>query len=87
MKMYCTVYNDGSSYVAYENLPRKKLPNYESNNIKSSSIDESEKRIDEIADFINSYPRELFNFNNSQNLFLDELHKLNFFKEKIQNST
>ena len=53
MKMYCTVYNDGSSYVAYENLPRKKLPNYESNNIKSSSIDESEKRIDEITDFIN----------------------------------
>ena len=23
MKMYCTVYNDGSSYVAYENLPQK----------------------------------------------------------------
>ena len=52
-KMYCTVYNDGSSYIAYENLPRKKLPNYESNNIKSSSIDESEKPINEIADFIN----------------------------------
>lgn len=47
----------------------------------------SQKRIDEIADFINSYPRELFNFNNSQSLFLDELHKLNFFREKIQNST
>ena len=52
-KMYWTVYNDGSSYIAYENLPRKKLPNYESNNIKSSSIDESEKPINEIADFIN----------------------------------
>lgn len=46
----------------------------------------SQKRIDEIANFINCYPRELFNFNNSQNLFLDELHKLDFFKEKITNS-
>lgn len=45
----------------------------------------TQKRIDEIADFINNYPRELFNFNNSQNLFLDELHKLDFFKEKITN--
>ena len=47
----------------------------------------SQKRIDEIASFINTYPRELFNFNNSENLFLCELHKLDFFDEKIQNIT
>ena len=39
----------------------------------------SQKRIDEIASFINTYPRELFKFNNSENLFLCELHKLNIF--------
>ncbi len=44
----------------------------------------SQKRIDEIAEFINTYPRELFDFNNSENLFLCELHKLNFFSKKIQ---
>ena len=49
-------------------------------------LNKAQKRIDEIANFINCYPRELFNFNNSQNLFLDELHKLDFFKEKITNS-
>lgn len=47
----------------------------------------SRKRIDEIAEFINTYPRELFNFDNSETLFLAELHKLNFFSEKIQNIT
>lgn len=46
-----------------------------------------QKRIDEIAEFINTYPRELFNFDNSEALFLAELHKLNFFSEKIQNIT
>lgn len=44
----------------------------------------SQKRIDEIAHFINTYPRELFDFNNSENLFLCELHKLSFFDEKIK---
>ena len=47
----------------------------------------SQKRIDEIASFINTYPRELFDFNNSENLFLCELHKLNIFDKKIQNIT
>lgn len=47
----------------------------------------SQKRIDEIADFINTYPREIFNFNNSENLFLCELHKLDVFHEKIINIT
>ncbi len=47
----------------------------------------SQKRIDEIATFINQYPRELFKFDNSENLFLCELHKLNFFSKKIQNIT
>ena len=47
----------------------------------------SQKRIDEIASFINTYPRELFDFNNSENLFLCELHKLNYFDKKIQNIT
>ncbi len=47
----------------------------------------SQKRIDEIANFINTYPRELFNYNNSENLFLCELHKLDFFSKKIQNIT
>ena len=47
----------------------------------------SQKRIDEIADFINTYPRELFNFDNSEHLFLCELHKLDFFSKKIQNIT
>ncbi|MBO5091516.1 MAG: IS30 family transposase [Clostridia bacterium] len=47
----------------------------------------SQKRIAEIAEYINTYPRELFNFDNSQSLFLAELHKLNFFNQKIQNIT
>ncbi|MBO5356462.1 MAG: IS30 family transposase [Clostridia bacterium] len=47
----------------------------------------SQKRIDDIANFINTYPRELLNFNNSENLFLCELHKLDFFTEKIQKIT
>lgn len=47
----------------------------------------SQKRIDEIQNFINTYPRQLFDFNNSENLFLCELHKLNFFEQKIQNIT
>jgi len=47
----------------------------------------SKKRIDVIDDFINTYPREIFNFNNSENLFLCELHKLNIFDKKIINST
>lgn len=44
----------------------------------------SQKQIDNIAEFINTYPRELFNFDNSLNLFLLELNKINFFSEKIQ---
>lgn len=46
-----------------------------------------QKRIDDIANFINTYPRELFDFNNSENLFLCELHKLNYFEKKIQKNT
>ena len=44
----------------------------------------SQKLIDDIAQFINTYPRELFDFNNSENLFLCELHKLEFFEQKIK---
>ncbi len=46
-----------------------------------------QSRIDEIANFINSYPRELFNFDNSEHLFLCELHKLSFFDKKIRNNS
>ena len=36
----------------------------------------TQKQIDEIAKFINSYPRELFDFRNSEQLFLEELDKI-----------
>lgn len=47
----------------------------------------TQKRIDEIANYINTYPRELLDFNNSEALFLDELHKIKKNFEKIQNIT
>lgn len=47
----------------------------------------TQKRIDEISNYINTYPRELLQFNNSESLFLDELHKIKNFFEKIQNIT
>jgi IS30 family transposase len=47
----------------------------------------TQKRIDDIANYINTYPRELLDFNNSEALFLDELHKIKNFFEKIQNIT
>ena len=46
-----------------------------------------QKRIDEIANYINTYPRELLDFNNSENLFLDELHKTKNFFKKIQKNS
>lgn len=39
----------------------------------------TQKRIDEIANFINTYPREIFNFDNSEHLYLCNLHKLGVF--------
>ena len=44
---------------------------------KGSKIENyTQKQIDEIAKFINSYPRELFDFKNSEQLFLEELEKI-----------
>lgn len=80
MKMYCTVYNDGSSYVAYENLPRKKLPNYESNNIKSSSIDEAERIFEEL--YLQAVKKGL-SFKKQQEYVREELSKTVHIEEVL----
>lgn len=40
----------------------------------------TQKQIDEITKFINTYPREILNFKNSKCLFVEELQKIGFFK-------
>ena len=42
----------------------------------------TQKQIDEIVRFINTYPREILDFGNSEQLFITELQKIGYFSQK-----
>lgn len=42
----------------------------------------TQKQIDEIVRFMNTYPREILDFGNSEQLFITELQKIGYFSQK-----